>query len=169
MALTNNQPSWKLIANLGDVNPLDHGGYFVYQDTTGVYAPEAELLQVPDDDRNDDREEVREYVIYRFALEPCTYIDGVLSDNKYHPELSAWFAKPERERANRPQDTTYLSDVARSVGTGRRELIRMFLSTDILERAEAWRMIGEYHGFDNLDSYPVYLNRREAELRYQDQ
>jgi hypothetical protein len=25
------QPKWAFVANLGDVNPLDHGGYLVYR------------------------------------------------------------------------------------------------------------------------------------------
>ena len=48
------QPVWSCIANLGDVNPIDYGGYFVYIDTTGVYPPEAELLIAPSDNDDDD-------------------------------------------------------------------------------------------------------------------
>lgn len=40
------QPRWKLVAQLGDVHPIDYGGYFVYRDTTGVYEEEAEVLMV---------------------------------------------------------------------------------------------------------------------------
>jgi len=28
------------VANLGDANPIDNGGFFVLRDTTGVYPPE---------------------------------------------------------------------------------------------------------------------------------
>ncbi len=44
------QPAWECIAQLGDKNPIDHGGYWILRDTTGVYAEEAELLLVPDDE-----------------------------------------------------------------------------------------------------------------------
>ena len=152
------QPKWKFIANLGDVNPLDHGGYFVFEDESGVYPPEAELLEAPEDDGG-------EYVVYRFALEPCTFIDGVLSDNRFHPDFPAWFAKPEAQRADRPQDTTYLSNVARCSGTTLEELVALFTSTDPCKRAIAWREIGMYHGFENLDSYPLKLSRAEAKAR----
>ena len=65
------QPAWECIAQLGDKNPIDHGGYWILRDTTGVYAEEAELLLVPDDDD-------REYTIYRFTLDRCTFVNGVV-------------------------------------------------------------------------------------------
>ena len=43
------QPKWKLLANLGDANPIDYCGYFVYRDETGVYRDEAEKLISPDE------------------------------------------------------------------------------------------------------------------------
>lgn len=76
------QPTWKLIANLGDVHPIDYGGYFVYVDETGTYEAEAELLEVPED-------EDRTYRVYRFILDRCTLTNGVLSDNKFHPDHPA--------------------------------------------------------------------------------
>jgi len=158
------QPKWKFVANLGDANPLDHGGYFIFVDETGVYPPQAEYLEVDEDARGRSR-----YTVYRFNLEPCTYINNVLSDNKFHPDKSAWFATRESRRAERPQDTTYLSNLD-SITDGNREedLIASFCSDDPLERAQAWRVVGLYHGFDNLDSYPLHLNGREAARRYKD-
>lgn len=153
------QPNWKLIAQLGDVHPIDYGGYFVYEDTTGVYVPEAELLISPDDDEG-------QWLVYRFRLNRCTLMDGVLSDNKYHPDCAAWFAKPDRERATRPQDTTYLSNVADYCGMTLEEMHRLFISESPVERAHGYRAVGDYHGFENLDSYPLTLNRAEAEERY---
>lgn len=170
--MSTQQPDWKCVANLGDVHPIDHGGYFVYEDQTGVYAPECELLTPLGDDDS------AGWNVHRFILETCTYQDGVLSDNKYHPALPAWFAKPESERATRPQDTTYLSNLAKFVGMETDAFAAMFLSGDISERAEAWRIVGEYHGFENLDSYPLTFKpeskedgdiarcRAEVETRY---
>ena len=157
-----NQPSWKLIANLGDASPVDYGGFFVYEDTTGVYPPEAELLISPDDD-----DAPEGWIVYRFILDQCTFENGILSDNKFHPELSAWFAKPEPERKDRPQDTTYLKNVADSIGSTEAELIKQLCSDNAIERAEAYRAIGEYHGFENLDSYPLtFHSRNKVEARY---
>ena len=153
------QPKWKLVANLGDVNPLDYGGYFVYVDETGVYPPEAELLEVPEE------ESETGYRSYRFILEPCTFENGVLSDNPYHKDLPAWFAEPESKRADRPQDTTYLKNIADCMDIEELELVRLFCSDSPLERAEAWRAVGDYHGWENLDSYPTDWTREELEAR----
>lgn len=153
------QPKWELIANLGDVNPLEYGGYFVYRDTTGVYPPEAELLVEPCEGES-------KYTIYRFILEPCTFVDGVLSDNKFHPDYPAWFATPEAQKAERPQDTTYLSRICETHGIDRDELIKSFCSEDPIDRAHAWRMVGEYHGFENLDQSPASMSKAEVRKRY---
>ena len=150
-------PSWRFIDNLGDVNPIDHGGYFVFTDSTGVYPDEAELLKIDDDGSA---------TVYRFMLEKCTFINGILSDNRFHPDKSAWFAKPESERANRPQDSTYLSNVAECCGMDEGELIDMLCSGDPIQLAIAYRAIGDYHGFDNLDSYPLQLSADEVAERY---
>lgn len=48
--MSTKQPQWRRIANLGDVHPVDYGGFFVYVDRAGVYPPEVELLESPDSD-----------------------------------------------------------------------------------------------------------------------
>jgi hypothetical protein len=178
------QPQWKLIANLGDVNPLDYGGFFVYRDETGVYEEEAELLLVDDqvllraeeDDlakeegRLEDLkgEEAKPYTVYRFAVGRCWLTATVLSDNKYHPELPAWFAQPEHMRSERPQDTTYFRNVTRFAGFDYGDAVTAICSDDPLRRAWVWKAIGEFHGFENLDSYPLRLTRSEAKERYKE-
>lgn len=168
------QPNWKQIAQLGDVNPIDHGGYFVSIDETGVYDPEGEILEAPPecddvwDDETGDYSDSAKWTVWRFALERCTFENGVLSDNQFHPDFPAWFAKPESERANRPQDTTYLSNVADCVGADVDQLRDDLCSEDVVARAQAYRSIGEYHGFDNFDSYPLSLNIVEVRERYKE-
>lgn len=140
-----NQPKWKLVANLGDVNPLDYGGYFVYVDETGVYDPEAELLVEPSDDK---------YLVYRFPLERCHLIDAIdksVGDNKYHPRLTAWFSDS-------------LASIAESADIP--DIAKLLCSENPIDLAEAYHVIGNYHGFENLDSYPLTLTRAEAEARY---
>jgi hypothetical protein len=140
------QPQWKRIANLGDVNPVEYGGYFVYTDRTKVYPPEAELLRTPDDGGEG-------WTIHRFILDRCTFVDGVLSDNAYHPELPTWFAKD-------------LAAVASFIGSTELDLINGLCSDDPIDRASAYRAIGEYHGFDNFDGYPrQYTKRSELPRR----
>ncbi len=149
MTMTTNQPVWALVANLGDASPLDYGGYFIFKDETGVYPEEAELLEL--DDENDENST---YTVYRFPLERCTLsADGVLSDNSCHPEHAAWFADS-------------LASVASYIGDDANELREWFCSADPVERACAYRAVGEYHGWKNLDEYPIKLTRAEAQERY---
>lgn len=143
------QPEWKLLANLGDVNPIDYGGYFVYVDETGVYPPEVEYLESPDDD-----DAPEGWTVYRFILEPCTYQEGILSDNPYHPMHAVWFADK-------------LSDLASFVEQSELDLINQFVSDNPIDRARAWRIVGDYFGYHELDSYPLtFHNREEIEARY---
>ncbi len=156
------QPQWQLIANLGDVSAdhgnLDYGAYYIYQDVTGVYPPEAEWVDAPEDDDGT-------FGVYRFIIEPCTYVNGILSDNPYHPDMSVWFAPSAVGRAARPQDSN-LAQLCTSMDTTEGEFIRLITSTEPLDRAQAWRMVGEYHGFVNLDEYPQELTREEIDARY---
>ena len=145
--MTTKQPQWKQVAQLGDANPIEYGGYFVYEDETGVYPPEAVWLVAPEDDNG------ARWIEYRFILEPCTFINGILSDNKYHPEHAAWLAGD-------------LEQVASFTGETIEDLIGALTGDDVFERALAWRAIGEYHGLDNLDSYPNRFTRSEIEARY---
>jgi hypothetical protein len=156
---TNTQPSWKLLANLGDVNPVEYGGYFVYVDETAVYASEGEILCEPSDDVDPDTATAR-WTVYRFSLDQCKVVDGVLVSVDYQPDwphplpqYAKWFAKD-------------LDKVASCCGWSLDEAILMLCSTDPLERAHIYRDIGEYHGMANLDSHPFTLTRAEVEARY---
>lgn len=137
------QPTWKCVGNLGDASPKEYGGYSVYVDQTGAYPPEAEYLDVDD--------ETGGWTLYRFVLEPCTYVDGILSDNKFHPDFPVWFADK-------------LGNIASTIGRDVDDLRADFLSDDPLIRADAWRAIGEHFGFHELDSYPqIFTNRFRLE------
>ena len=141
------QPVWKFLANLGDANPIEHGGFAVFVDETGVYAPECELLETPEETGR------RDWSVRRITCERCTFINGVLSNNKFHPAKPAWFADK-------------LGAMASFYGIEVSALVALFVSPDPLSNAEAWRMIGEYFGWDELDSYPVYFNREDIESRW---
>ncbi len=156
------QPKWKFLANLGDESPLEHGGFFVYVDETGVYPPEAEVLIL--DDESDDPH----YSVYRFAIERFTWLKGVLSDNKFHPDFPVWFAQPEKKKAERPQDTTYLSNVAATCGKTVKELVALFMSSDPTVRADGYRCVADYHGWENFDESPMKMRKRELRKRYKE-
>ncbi len=143
------QPEWECIANIGDMNPIDHGGKFVLVDKTGRYAPEMEVLERMEHLKNT-------WQVWRFPMERCTYVNGVLSDNSYHPELAAWFADD-------------IESTASTMDTDAHTLIRQLCSEDPRERAEGYYCLWTCHGADNFDSYPLELTRREAKARYSDE
>lgn len=153
------QPEWKLIANLGDASPLDYGGYFVYRDETGVYAEKAELLLLDDEGDEDSK-----YTIYRILLDPLKMVNGYLIPLEYdsswpHPveKYDEWFHKD-------------LDSVASFAGSTKEDMEAALTSDDTLVRAEAYRAIGDYHGWNNLDDYPLTgLTRSEVEERYKDE
>ncbi len=151
--MTSTQPVWKLVANLGDADPITYGGLFVYTDETGTYPPKCERLEPSGED---DHGQPTSWEIHRFTLEPCTYANGILSDNPYHPDDPAWFADS-------------LDGIASCMGYDKFSLIGHFLSDDPIQRAWAWCAVGDYHGYENLDSYPItFTDRDEIEARYHD-
>jgi hypothetical protein len=145
--MTTQQPEWTMLANLGDVNPLNHGGVFVYTDATGVYPPEVEIIEPDDDD------EPTSWTVHRFILEPCTLVNGVLSDNPFHPDHPAWFADG-------------LQAVADSTDRGLSSLQAALCSEDIITRAFAYVDVARHFGLENFDEYPLTLDRTEANERY---
>lgn len=155
-----NQPKWKRVAQLGDVNPVEYGGLFVYVDTTGVYPPEAEKLFAPDGD-------IKVWQSHRFVLENLKLVrDG---DNTYlvparFDESGLW---PYPARHYDEWFHKDLASVADYISSDVEELRLAFISDDPRSRAWAWEAIGAYHGFDNLDSYPVtYTKRSELPARF---
>src|SRR4030095_4233564 len=142
------QPRWIRIAQLGDVDPITYGGYFVYRDRTNAYAPEAEVLIEPADD-----EQKEGWTLYRFILDRCTYIDGVLSDNPHHPDHAVWFAD-------------YLTTIAVSAGRTRDEMIADFTDADPIRRAHAYQDIGHAFGWHDIYQYPrIYSKRSDLPRR----
>ena len=146
------QPKWKLIANLGDSNPLDHDGIFVYVDTTGTYKPEIEFLYAPENDDDDNKQ----WELYRILMEDCTYEKGVLSDNPHHPDLKAWWANS-------------LEDICSTCDVGMLELISQFCSNDPIERAHAWISLVSYFGpyeVSGREQPRTYTNRGHLYAKY---
>jgi hypothetical protein len=152
--MTTNQPDWTLLANIGDVNPLNHGGIFVFTDATGVYPPEVEIIEPDDDD------EPASWTVHRFILDQCTLVDGVLSDNPYHPDHPAWFADKLQSFADK------LQSVADSTHRGLSSLQAALCSDDVITRAFAYVDVARHFGLENFDESPLTLDRSEANERY---
>lgn len=153
------QPVWKYVANLGDASPIEHGGLFLYEDETGVYPPELEKLDEPCDDDRHERWTVRRVCLDKLKLyrkEDTLYlVPDRYEENWPHPVHSyvEWFASD-------------LDSVAETMDTTRAELEEAFCGDDIKVRAWAYQCVYDYHGWDNGDSYPRTLTRKEAEARY---
>ena len=148
------QPKWKFVANLGDVNPLDYGGYFIFEDQTGVYPSKAEKYDT------DTHQAYRIMLGSRFLLDghliPLSIVQASLTHSLPHPirDYIDWF-----------DDS--LQSVSDCMGMDKDTLIKMFCSNDSLELARAYELLYDYHGWENGDSYPLTLTEEEAEKRYQ--
>src|SRR5258708_1030703 len=128
------QPKWELIANLGDVNPLDYGGYFIYRDTIGAYPEEAEKLGVSD--------EFEEWAGYRLTLDRLKQVqDG---DNVYLVPFKFDETWPHPVSAYDEWFHDKLSSVAESAGQTVQELRDAFCSDDPRIRAFAYEAIGDH-------------------------
>lgn len=138
--------NWKLLDWLGDVDFITYGGTLIYTDTTGQCVSEAEVIVPVQGDQPT-------WVVYRFMLDRCTFVEGILSDNPHHWNHPAWFADD-------------LMTVCQFHGVDMDRLIQQLCDENPVTRAMAYQMIGEYHGWANFDSYPLFLNRDEIEARY---
>lgn len=170
------QPNWECLANFGDCSFLEHGGAFVYSDLTGVYAPELEILEVHEgelelvnqlefelgndspsgfqmDRMEKERDSIEPYTVYRVFCDRCTYIDGILSDNRFYPKHPAWFADK-------------LELAASSCGMDVTQLRHRLCSSDPIELAKGYHVLIRNFGAYEFDQYPITLNRVEAEKRY---
>lgn len=136
------QPQWKTVCNVGDVNPVDYSGGIVQVDETGVYAPECTWIEAGESE--DDP-----VTVYQFILEPCTFINGILSDNRFHPQHPVWF-----------QDS--LQTFADNFGESLDWIVEKFTSDDPAERAFAWLEVAQHWGFHELDSYPLTMTPDEC-------
>jgi hypothetical protein len=170
-----NQPNWQCIANLGDTDPLTYGGAFVVIDTAGVYPPELHIWEEPTGEEAESAfdwpelgdgapyqvvpEDTRQYDRFTVILDQCTYINGILSDNKYHPEHPAWFAY-------NPGD---LPGIANSMDVSVIELIHLFCSEDPIERAVAYKMVYDYWGPQSEPSQFSYEEAKERITQYLNQ
>jgi hypothetical protein len=158
-----NQPKWKMIANLGDANPFEYGGFFVFIDVTGVYSPEAVKFDI--DDNATDKTRIQ---AYRFSLDKLKRVSDVntkktvlvfdgLTNDSPHPieDYDEWF-----------HQLVDFKSMAEGLGITVEDFEEMFCSDDILDRACAYREIGENFGFENLDDYPLDVTLKELKKIY---
>lgn len=135
------EPQIKVIGNLGDATPLDYGGFIVYETKTGERKSiEAEYWPEPESRKERYGESQDYYEIDRFTVE-----DDVLKDLSW---VKDW------------------DGIAETMGTSEAEIKKLARSKNPLDRAEVYRMVGDYSGWENIDGYPITLSRKEMEERW---
>ena len=141
------QPIWKLSANLGDVNPLEGGG-LLYEDASGVYAPELVLIHESD--------EPGQFSVSRVCCDLCYQIgaDGV-SDNRFHKDRPAWFSDK-------------LASVESYCGSNAGTLLASLCDVNPVARALGYLCLAAYFGAFGFDQYPARMTEAELRTRYAD-
>ena len=128
----------RTLANLGDVNPLDHGGFLVRSD--------GEIVVIEPNDEN------RKIEVHRFSNTLCYPIEGGgVSDNEYHKDHPAWFSK-------------YLQAFDES--SDHESIEADLCSDDPVTRARAYQSIVFHWGIHEFDQYPITLTRTECRRMY---
>jgi len=163
----NNNPDLKLVAQLGDSNPFDHGGQFVFIDKTGINSPFLEVLEISSGNTETEYDKDGNVLIYgnmeweinHIGLDQCIYVDGFL------------YVKLSDDEDDLPDHPIWFSDkieiVAEFVGLKPIELIKKFCSENVVERAVAYKSVADCYGIINFDSHPHYVQeRRDLEKRY---
>lgn len=148
------QPKWKQVGVIGDIDFIDYGGGIVFEDETGVYPPELEWVEPLTEDEGPAN-------VYRIVLDDLTLspsgnvIPAMYGPSWPHPieEYTEWF---DRE----------LERVASFVGLEYSELIKNLTSGDAISRAWSFQAMAEFHGWENFDDYPLTLSYAELEERY---
>ena len=138
----------QFIGHLGDVNPVVHDGAVVLVDPELPDQPEMEVIVNYSEDGAGTP--VR---VFRFEICRCTFTNGVLSDNKFHPDKPAWFAK-------------HIESVEHCNSYEAGHLVEALCSEDLMVRAQAYYDLLYFFGEDEFDSDPLILSEREAEHRY---
>lgn len=148
-----------VVANLGDVNYIVHGGRLVLAPTEDNPNPTVEIIDPPPEG-----EPKTGWRIYWFDLEPLKIVE---EDNTLFLVPASWDESWPHPLAS--YDEWFhkgLESVAEFMGTTAHELREGFCSDNLVARAVSWCAIGDFYGFENLDSDPLELGEHEVYARY---
>lgn len=133
------QPQWKCIGHIGDVDPIAHGGAFVYIDETGVYPAEMTWFQPGPDETWDKIGGQTPLEQYRIILER-------------DPTDEWWWDK--------------IPEVAKSCGQTEDEFRAFATDPNPLKRAWVYDSLIAYFGPHEFDSYPTTQTEDQAYEQY---
>lgn len=166
--MTTEQPVWKYVGHVGDVDPVSYGGGLVFVDTTGVYAPEMVYFEPASDDEWKDKGDAAELTVYRFPLDPPRFKTLTETGKQTH-----MFARelPASERGKTWEwynewFVRDLASVAESAGQSWLALARALMSKNAMQRAWAYETLLQYHGAHEFDSYHITMSETEARERW---
>jgi len=133
------QPDWSLI--------MATDFYAVFVDRTGVYPPEMVYGDEADDGT---------FTVYRFPLDRMKVVQS--EGAPYLVPFAYAEDWPYPASMYREWFDDSLSSVAESVGRSKDSIVSDLTSEDPIVRSGAYLDIGSYHGFANLDAYPVNMS-----------
>jgi hypothetical protein len=136
------QPEWKCVGSFGDVDPIAYGGGFIYEDTTGVYAPEVTLFIPGSDEKWKEKEGKTPLEVRRFIIERT-------------PQDEWWWDKR--------------ADLAGFMGGTVAEFEEDAVNGSLRQQANIYQSIGQYYGFDNFDAEPRTMTEDEAYEKYKEE
>lgn len=164
------QPEWEYAGHIGDVDPIAHGGGFIYTDKTGVYPPELVWFDPESDEQWHKTEGKTKLTVYRLTLDPPRF--------KTYTERGTReaFRTRAKELPSSDRGKTWvwhnewyvdkLDGVASSCGTTARQLLRSLFSKDPRQRAWVYESLIHHFGPENFDSYPLITTEDEAYEQY---
>jgi hypothetical protein len=141
------QPKWKIIGGVGDINPLDFDGGFVYIDETGIYDPEIVYFEPASDEQwekfsNEGKEDELPVLVYRVIIE--------------NDSSKEWWYKD-------------LDEIQSYAGWSKESLKQVIKERNPLHMAALYMDLIRYYGAEEFDSYPIKMTVKEAEEKYKDE
>jgi len=147
MIMKTSQPKYQFVVNLGDATPLEHGGDFLFVDTTGVYPP---FLVHIEESHGKGKYRVSRIECPRLIYSATT---GILSNNHYHSDKPVWFADK-------------IASAASMNGSDEETLRGQLLAMCPMERARGYLALTGRFGWYEFDQYPDTMTRTEIRRVY---
>lgn len=143
------QPKWRLRTSVDE--------WAILEDETGVYSPEVEYAQETMPGRR------TIFELYRFSLDRLKRV--VHEDQIYYVPFAYEANWPHPIHMYKEWYLGDLESVANTVGRTKQDMLDALCSDDPEELWRVYQDIGSYHGFANLDAYPLMLSEAKFKAR----